>query len=475
MNMLVSALRVNDANQGRTVNGAVTNKTSLCANLDLFFVGGSARNTDITPLFAKAYAENEELALRVAQWIRDCRGGAGERQTFRAILNWLIARAQFDEARALLYKLPLIGRWDDVLVALGTPVEDFALRMVGLALHNQDGLCAKWMPRKGPLAVKLREGLGLSPKAYRKTLVNLSKTVEQQMCAGDWGHVAYKAVPGVAFARYKNAFARRDPQRFTQFLDSVQKGETKINASNVFPHDIVRSLRAAYGNNDTVRAANEQWKALPDYMADSEENVLPLVDVSGSMSVQVSGSISALDVALGLGLYCSERLNGAFKDAFLTFSSETELQQVSGSLSDRMKQMNSSKWGMSTDLNRAFEKILQQATLYNVPEADMPTKILILSDMEFNSCGRLTNYENIVRKYAVAGYKCPQIVFWNINGRAGNVPVKLNQPGVALVSGFSPAILQSVLNGSLNPMNVMLETVLKDRYDLALEFDNPLR
>ena len=462
---------------GTTANGAVTNVSSLNKNVDLFFLAGASRGKDITSTFAGALVEDPEVAVRILQWARDARGGAGERATFRNLFGYLI-RTEPDMANRLLGKIPELGRWDDVFIAFGSPLERDALRMISHALkEKQDGLCAKWMPRQGAEAGKIRAYMKLTPKQYRKMLVGLSNTVEQKMCAQDWTGIVYPHVPSVAAGRYQKAFLKHDPKGYGEYKTRLVSGEAKINASVAYPYDVIRSMR-----NGDATVANEQWKALPDYLEGSDENIMPLVDVSGSMDgVRVSGSVTALDVAISLGLYVSERAGGVFKDQFITFSSTPEMLKVSGNLRQRYDQMERSNWAGSTDLQAAFKLILNAAVKHKVPKSQMPTKLLILSDMEFNQCVTAGSSGNrwgggpavsvsamdmMRSEYASAGYDLPQVVFWNLNGRAGNSPVTYNEAGTALVSGFSPSIVKSVLGGEeMTPISIMLKTVMVERYD----------
>jgi len=464
-----------------TANGAVTNTSSLNKNVDLFFLAGASRGKDITSTFVGALVEDSEVALRVLQWARDARGGAGERDTFRKLFAYVL-KTEPGLASRLLVKVPELGRWDDVLMTFGSPIEREALRMIAFALNDvQDGLCAKWMPRQGAEANKIRSYLKLTPKQYRKLLVGLSNTVEQKMCAQDWTGIVYPHVPSVAAGRYQKAFLKHDPAGYAKYKEKLVTGEAKINASVAYPYDVIRSL-----NNGDKAVANAQWAALPNYLEGSDENILPVVDVSDSMSgVQVSGSVTAMDVSISLGLYTSERMGGVFKDQFVTFSGTPELLKLSGTLSQRYDQMARSNWAMNTDLGAVFKLILNAAVKNGVAQKEMPTKILILSDMEFDACvttggtGKMAGHystggsavsvsamEFIEQEYAAAGYKVPQIVFWNLSGRNGNSPVTYNKVGAALVSGFSPSIVKSVLGGEeMTPISIMLKTVMCERYD----------
>jgi hypothetical protein len=465
-----------------TANGAVTNASSLNKNVDLFFLAGASRGKDITPTFVGAMVEDSEVAIRVLEWARDARGGAGERETFRKLFAYVL-KTEPALATRLLAKVPELGRWDDLFVVFGSPLEREALRLIAAGLKDAatQGLCAKWLPRQGTEANKIRSYLKLTPKEYRKLLVGLSNTVEQKMCAREWDGIVYPHVPSVAAGRYQKAFLKHDPKGYADYKAKLVTGEAKINAAAVYPYDVIRSL-----NNGDATVANAQWKALPNYLEGSDENILPVVDVSGSMGcVAVSGSVTAMDVAISLGLYTSERMGGVFKDQFVTFSGAPEMLHLKGDLGQRYAQMARSDWGMNTDLGAVFKLILNAAVKSKVDQKEMPTKILILSDMEFDACvttggsGKVRGYmssggsavsvsamEFIEKEYAAAGYKIPQVVFWNLNARAGNSPVTYNKTGTALVSGFSPSIVKSVLGGEeMTPISIMLKTVMISKYD----------
>ena len=455
----------------RTTNGMKAIKSTLSNTTDLFFRIGASRGKDITAQFEKAFQENSDIALRIAQWARDARGGAGERELYRQVLKHL-EKLHTDVllSTRILQNTAEIGRWDDLLIFTNAEVKAKAFGMIKEALDAGNGLCSKWMPRKGPVSVELREAFGWSPKYYRKRLVELTKVVETQMCSKQWNEINFSHVPSLAMSRYSKAFGKNASDAFTEFKTKLKSGDksVKVNAGAVYPYDITKNVK--YGDSGL---ADEQWKALPNFIGDAM--VLPVVDVSGSMSTPAGGyasksGVSCLDVAVSLGLYCADKNTGAFKDLFLTFSTDSKFVHLTGTLSKKMAQMNRSDWDMSTDLHKAFEEILRVAKTNDVPAKDMPQVLLIMSDMQFNSCTRYDDsvMQMIRRKYTEAGYEVPQIVFWNLNA-ADNVPVKFDTKGVALVSGFSPAIMKSVLAADMDgftPEGIMKKAVMSDRYAL---------
>jgi hypothetical protein len=469
MNTFVNAV-VNQ--EARTANGMKARKSTANAVVDLFFKIGASRGKNIVPDFTAAYVQDPNLALRIAAWSRDPRGGAGERQIFRDILKHL-ENTNVKAAIALMTKVPELGRWDDLLVVESSFLKQMAFEMIKNALEADNGLCAKWMPRKGDFAVELRNYLGWSPKFYRKRLVELTKVVEQNMCANAWDEINFSHVPSVASARYKKAFNRHTP-KYGEYVAALVKGgnpEVKVNASVAFPYDVLKGRINCYGvkfDKTELDLIQKQWEALPNYVGDA--NILPLVDVSGSMSCRAGrqGTLSCLEVAVSLGLYLADKNTGKFKDTFLTFSGTPELLHLKGNINQKIDQMVKSKWAMDTNLHKAFAKILDVAVKGQVPQEEMPKMLMILSDMQFNQCVEYDDsaLQMIERKYAAAGYEVPKVVFWNLNA-SDNAPVKFDESGTALVSGFSPAIVKPLLSGNLEeftPESIMLKTVMVDRY-----------
>ncbi|CAB4162986.1 vWFA domain containing protein [uncultured Caudovirales phage] len=471
----VNAVRNQEA---RTENGMKARLSTASALTDLFFKIGASRGKNIIPDWTAARVQNPELAGRIALWVRDIRSGAGERKLFRDILAELVT-SDTDRAIALMRKVPELGRWDDVLVPeilANSTTREVAFGMIKEALEAGNGLCAKWMPRKGVVAHDLRDYLGWAPKRYRKTLVSLTKVVETQMCANQWDDINFNHVPSVAGSRYKKAFSRHT-EKYAQWTsalvstDPKVKETVKVNAGAVYPYDVLKGLGSyawsANYNKANLQNIEAQWNALPNFVGDA--NILPLVDVSGSMTYPVGPSVSAMDVAVSLGLYLADKNKGKFKDTFLTFSDKPQLLNLQGNIIDKVQQMVKSEWGMSTNLHAALDKILSVATKAGVPQEEMPSMLLILSDMQFNSCVRFDDsaIQMIRRKYDDAGYNMPAIVFWNLNAK-DNVPVKHNEQGVALVSGFSPSIVKSVLSTDMDqftPDGIMMKTIMNERYN----------
>jgi len=462
-----------------TANGAITNASSLDPLVDLFFVIGSARNmsdAQLFPMFEKALAEDKVNTLKMLFWARDIRGGSGERKTFVRLFNYLYKHYDYEmDAISLIGLIPTFGRFKDLIESL-PPEVAAAFLLKGISAKN--GLAAKWSPRKGPVFNDMRKILNVTPKALRKALVELTKVVETQMCAKQWDQIIFDHVPSVAAARYQKAFSKHQPERYKAYRDALNskdpavKATAKINASAIFPHDVLKSLHLG-----DAGVATAQWEALPDYLGDNK--IIPVCDVSGSMTCQVGGNpnLRCIDICVSLGLYIADKQKGAFKDIFCTFSSKPSLEVLKGNIAQKVRQLNAAHWEMSTNVEGAFRAILKMAVENKVPASDMPKMLLIFSDMEFNpsTVSGLTNQQVAEGYFKAAGYKLPKIVYWNLNARPGNNPVTIREDGVCLVSGFSPSILKAILAGSeaieddFSPRAIMMKTLNDPRYAVVEE------
>jgi hypothetical protein len=296
-------------------------------------------------------------------------------------------------------------------------------------------------------------------------LVGLTNVVETKMCAKDWNSIEFGKIPSLAASRYQKAFGRNATANYNAYKEALSKGEAKINAGAVYPYDVIKGM---FAGDVAVSAA--QWEALPNFLGD--DKIIPMVDVSGSMTCKVGGDgvLSCMDVAVSLGLYIADKQQGAFKDLFLTFSENSKIEHLQGDIISKLHQLKASDWGMSTNFESAFDEILRVAVANKVPQEDMPKYLLTFSDMEFNRCARGTDATALQlakQKFAAAGYELPKIVFWNLNARQGNVPVRFDQEGTALVSGFSPSILKSILSAkAFSPKDIMLTALMDERYNM---------
>lgn len=486
-NPLVAGMAQN-ANVAYTFNGAVSNASTLDACVNYFGSGAAMRqrsDADVIDLFSKAFYQDRLVALKTLFYIRDVREGQGERKTFRTAINWL-ANNYTDILVKNLENIALFGRWDDLYSLVGTPAEDAAFKLIATQLRKDavdaaDGkpisLLAKWLKSVNTssaesrnLGYKTAKALGVTPKQYRKALAALRKhidVIEVKLSKKQFDQIDYEKVPSKASLLYRKAFNKRDGERYRAYLGAVEKGEAKMNASVVYPYDIVRPIESDHESDPVqLKALDLAWKNQPNWLAEHPHKGLVVADVSGSMY-----GLPIL-VSISLAIYFAERNVGPFQNCFMTFSQQPKLQFITGqTIAEKVRSLNRSGWDMNTDVQAAFDLILSTAIKGKVRQDDMPSVLYIISDMQFDACaqnGAGTNFEVIKRKYAASGYTMPKLVFWNVNASNSDYPVTVNDQGVCLVSGCSPSILKSVLSAkTFTPTDIMLETLNKPRYDVV--------
>lgn len=478
-----------DDNLSVTENGALGYRTTGKNLLDLNFAVASLRGKsgkEIAARFERAFYEDKLLAMKWLFFARDIRGGLGERTLFREALHSMAVSSP-EYVRPVLTLVPEYGRWDDFWCLLDTPLRKDVAKIVEAQLRkdlldSEDGnpisLLAKWMPRRKAHSAETRHRasvlmtyLGLTEREYQHMIADLTrylKVVEQKMSAKQWDKIRYEAVPSRANLIYNAAFLRHDETRRREFLARVEKGAAKINAGTLFPHDIVNKYRGSGKVDATLEAL---WSALPDTVQGCG-NTIVVQDDSGSMEwVALPGSSARpLDVAQALAIYFAERSGGEFRNRYITFSSRPKLIDLSGgkNLYERLRILRSHHGGYNTDVEAVFDLILNTAIQNRMEQSDLPANILIISDMEFdaansgNSDVRL--FTAIAKKYRNAGYKMPRLIFWNVASRTMTIPVRENESGVALVSGFSVNIAKMVMSGKLDPYECLLETLNTERY-----------
>jgi len=470
------------ANKTYTENGAVTRRTSGKDCLDLFAAIGALRRADdqnICSRFLKAYAENPDLAMKILFYARDVRGGLGERRVFRSILAWLASNEKGSVVRNLPY-IAEYGRWDDVLVLLKTPCRKEALALLeeqfreDLAALEDGGdisLLGKWLPSVNAsnqetvvMAKMIAKSFGLSDRDYRKALTGLRariRIIENNLREKDYTF-DYSKQPSKAMFKYRKAFLRNDGERYAAFMDRVDRGEAKLHTGTLMPYELVE--RAYDCSEEERRSLDVTWRMLEDFTTD--ENALVAADGSGSMYWGSKPMPAA--VAQSLAIYFAEHNKGKFHNHFLTFSMTPQLVEIKGEdFVEKVRYCRTFDECANTNLEAVFDLILQAAAENHVPRAEMPAKLYIISDMEFDHCVKnssMTNFENAKASYAAAGYILPDLVFWNVDSRHEQQPVKENDRGVALVSGNSPRIFSMVMDGELNPYDFMLSVIDTERY-----------
>lgn len=455
-------------NRATTENGGATNASSLNPCLDFFALGASKRKDPeaAARLFSKAYAKDKTTALRTLFYIRDVRGGQGERDIFRACMEELAA-FDIDTADKMIKFIPEYGRWDDVVYHRSA--NKTAIEMIKKQLEEDDksdapSLLAKWMPSENTsskitiiAAKNWAHALGLKPSQYRKLISRLRKKIhllEQDMSANKWGEIQYDKLPSQAFRKHTTAFKKHDEERFTAFTTKVNKGEAKINTSTVTTAEVIQNVRK--GDNDT---SNAIWKSLDNFVPE-DLNAIVIADVSGSMYGR------PMDISTSLALYFAERNKGVFANKFMTFSNRPRLVDVVGTtLTQKLKNIETADWDMNTNIEAAFDALLTAAKASNDFE-NMPKVIYIISDMEFDACvtgADETAFENARRKWSEAGVELPTVVFWNVDARSDNVPATRFDRNVTLISGSNQNAFRFAMEGK-TPEDLMNEVINSDRY-----------
>ena len=479
----------------RTENGAVGYETTGKALVDLNFAAASLRNAgekEIIDRFIRAFYEDRVLAMKWLFFLRDARGGLGERRSFRIIIRYL-AVSMPDMINNLVELMAEYGRFDDMLCLLDTPVEEKVLEVLKKQLEKdledmEQGrsisLCAKWMPsgntsseesRKS--AARLQRGWGLTAREYRKRMASLRaylNVTEVAMSDGRWEEIDYSKVSSKANIVYRKAFLRHDEARRKDYLVRVQNNEAVMHADVLMPHDIVARYTSYRGwnirTNEEDAALEALWKNLPDLAAEAQ-NVLCVVDGSGSMMCSVSsGSVTALHVSNAIGIYFAERMRGAYHNRFITFSNRPKYVDLSQcrTLREKLELAFSHNDCTNTNIEATFDLVLETAVQNHLTQKELPRTILIISDMEFDSAVWGNNTDTLVKaikkRFALRGYQMPRLVFWNVNSRTNVIPVRENELGVGLVSGFSVNICNMVLSNELDPFTCLKKILDGARY-----------
>lgn len=504
----------NEFNKTFTENGAVAYKSTNDACLDAFGSLGAMRfssDDDIIRTFSKAFYENSELAIKMAFYMRDIRGGQGQRKVFRIIIKWL-ANNYPDIVVANLDNILYYGRGDDYMSLFDTSVENYMIKKVREILNKdyfamvagkECSLLAKWLPSENTSSAETRRfakkfinGLCMTPREYRQILSKLRKYIdvtEVKMSANEWDKINYNCVPAKASMNYSNAFMRHDTDNYIDYLQQLSVGRAKVNAASLFPVDIIHRVRENMyrcPKKDRV-LLDTMWNSLPNYLEGKEETGICVVDTSGSMYGL------PLEVALSLGIYCADKCHGPFKNHFITFSSHPELVELKGN--DIFEKVsNIREICDNTNIEAVFYLILKTAIENKMNQEDLPSKLYIISDMQFDEAR--TYYDWSTRRYIMnkpfmkimrekfehAGYKMPALIYWNVRAsKCGMFHDTVDGEDVAMVSGYSASLFKSIINGTtfeesvdsngnkivkekIDPMTVMLNTLNSERYSRVI-------
>ncbi len=482
----------NESDRTFTENGAVTLSTTQSDCLDLFALGGALRDADenrVRTLFMKAYAENPDYAVKILFYLRDVRGGLGERKTFRTMLK-VLAENNCESVVKNIRFIAEFGRYDDLLCLLETPAKNEVLEAIkemllkdekALEENAEVSLLAKWLPSINAsdksvvkTAKMIATSLDMNCAQYRKLISSLRakiKIIENNLRTKDYSFDYEKQTSSSLF-KYRKAFARNDAERYKAFMNKVEKGEAVLKTGSLYPYNVISPIFKTGNWNisqktfteEERRTINATWNSLENFAGD--KNALVVCDVSGSMFG--GESPSPIEVAVSLAIYFAEKNKGMFKNHFITFHEKPKLLEIKGKdIVDKVDYVSRADWGGSTNIEAVFNLILKTAVKHRLSQKDMPESIYIISDMEFNCCTKnagLTNFENAKLKFEKHGYKLPNLVFWNVQSRQDNLPVSKNEQGVTLVSGASPRVFAMLKDNKLTPYEFMLSVIGNERY-----------
>lgn len=500
MNTFTHALNTSN-NYTFTENMATTYRSTMSGLLDMFALGGAYRtrsDADCILLFKKAYEEDALRALKCLFYLRNVRGGQGERRFFRVVLKWLAKNHPEDVIRNL-ENIPFYGRWDDLYALVGTPVEDemFYLMKQQLVLDLKSktpSLLAKWLKSENTsshesrqLATLTRQKFNLTSREYRKALSSLRERIrvlERLMSAKRWNEIEFDKIPSRAGMIYRNAFARHDIERQkigkTTYEDFMKDTKTKVNAKALYPYECVAAatnvMRKSLGwcsdfepaLDDINRlAVNKYWENLTGYFKGATFNGIAVVDTSGSM--RGSEASAPINVAISLGLYCAEHNKGPFAGHYISFSSRPQWIATEGvDFCDKVARIYRTNLCENTDIEATFDLLLKIALRPDVKKEDISQNVIIISDMEFdaarlwsdNNSGALM--EHIADKWRAWGLKMPNLIFWNVQARQNNISMTVKD-GITFVSGFSPVLFEQIMKGK-TAFELMLDVLDGEMY-----------
>ncbi len=388
--------------------------------------------------------------------------------------------------------------------------------------------------------------------AYRKRITRLTaalEVVEVKMCAKQFSALDFTKIPALCMQKYRKAFlneklkevptnAQSDTgNRFPEDVDRVQARQklrdvvlnksATIKGGQLYPHELsAKYMNGGYGRRGQAEMSTlekdiiqAQWVDLRTKLVEKLQarrdaalerqsegetvqqptqavdfgKLLPLVDVSGSMGG------TPMEVAIALGILISEINQPAFRDRVITFHSDPSWVSLSGlqSLEDKVHTMQAAPWGMSTNLEKAFDLIEKVIRDHRLPASDVPD-LIIFSDMQFDSAvgnDHLTQLQRIEKRFHKLGievsgspYPTPRIVFWNLRGDTRGFPATASAPNVQMLSGYSPSLFNALVSGDalpvsstavdgdeaqaqpqVNPYDTMRSVLDDERYDAVRE------
>ena len=468
-----------------TENGAMAYDRLNGSLITLFAQIGALRSRtekEIEDKFASAFNEDKLLATKMLFYCGNIRGGLGERRTFRICLKWL-AKNYPSIVEKNIGVIPYYNRWDSLFELVDTSCEKTMWEFISFCLKEdlkQMGcgkpcsLLAKWLPTETASSTKTRElakraikNIKITPRQYRKIVSSLREYIrvtERKMSLNEWETIDYSTVPSYAMARYNRAFKKHDEERFSKYIEALNEGKTKVNASTLYPYDLVKNYMGY--SFDTNLLTEQQWKALPNYIQ-GENNIIVMADVSGSMSGR------PMETSVGLAIYFAERATSDYHNLYMTFSREPHFVYIKegATLREKVRQVQQTDIGYNTNLEKAFDYILNHALKNNITNEEMPKALVVISDLEIDNYVQsygLNFVGEMKKKFASYSYTLPLLVLWNVEAR--NDTFLSQDEKVLYVSGQSSSTFKNVLsclNGK-TAYDLMIEILTDKKYDYVV-------
>jgi|TARA_Y100000389_G_C17469870_1_gene529369 hypothetical protein len=496
----------------KTDNNANALSTTNNIFLDLFVnIGRDLSYDELCDYLDKCMKINPYKTIAIIFNCRDRKNGKKEKKISNDAMKWLKNNNWEKTYEGNIYTyIEKYGCWKDILTKKYVDIHDYDIELIANQLikdknnliNNKNiSLCAKWAPSENKKYDKrnnITEKIGLKiynildkdnnltddinnkyihkwKELYRKEYItplrNKINSIENMMCKNKWNEIEYENVPAIASKKYKNCFMKHDESRYLEYLNNVVNGKSKINVTGILPHELVN-----YYLSDSTKEIDltieSQWNTILLNTKSSGilDNILPIVDVSGSMFGAKNGSIPA-QVSIALGLLISQCSTGNFKNKVISFSETPEEFLVKGNtLKEQIECIKNINWGYSTN----FESIADIIINNSYTQDDIPDKIVVLSDMQFNEAIKIKDndsdndnnellHSTFISKFINNNYNPPNIIYWNLNSdNTKSFPVDFKTNGTAIISGFSEQLLKIFLEYEVLNPEIILDKILEE-------------
>jgi len=488
-----------------TENGAIALKSTSNVIVDFFsmFLRGIDTNL-MSDYLEKCWETDPRKTVAIIFNARDREEGKKEKNISNRAMIWLRRNKKNTYLKNIHKYVTKYGCWKDITyIAIKNPINNhLELNLITNQLkidyqnlttgkNNEVSLCAKWCSserdkndKEFGMASKIAEELfpneANKMEKYRKdVIVPLRKQisiVEHFMSDNRWTQIQYDKVPAVASKRFRKAFMKHDPDGYNDFLQKVARGEKKIKITGLLPHELVR-----YYLKSNVTSPDEtielQWKTLVEATKNlgTLNNILPIVDVSGSM-YDIHNNLSPIYVSIALGILIAECNTGPLHRKVVSFHAEPSIFSIEGdTLFEQVNNLSRISAGLNTNFEAVFDLLLNAAELFDIKQENMPDTVVVLSDMQYdeasNNVSENTLHNSIITKYETKGYKSPKFIYWNLSSQHNETfPVKSVTDNVAIISGFSEQLLKVFMNSNdFNPESIVNEILSK--YENEVEID----